>query len=154
MKIEIDQSGKVEYTSSDTVVGDSLGNSLLLKGKDKRLIKAFYRSLDKPLIFALDTFAITVAYLIKLSFKSEHIYVIDVEYQGREAHIKDRLMTTLHKLNIPIQKYQIRFNHIGKSSLADKTAYKRFKLKTLGESITVVQIIKLLPNKKDRVFGE
>ena len=82
MKIEIDQSGRVEYTSTSTVIGDSNGNSILIRSIDKQYLQKIFRSIDRPQMFVLETFSILVALLIKTTYSPTHIYIIDTEYFG------------------------------------------------------------------------
>lgn len=42
MRVEIDQSGKVEDTSKDTVIGDSIGNTIRVTSHDKRVLQQIY----------------------------------------------------------------------------------------------------------------
>ncbi|HRN71011.1 MAG TPA: hypothetical protein PLS49_07575 [Candidatus Woesebacteria bacterium] len=144
MKIEIDQSGKVEYTATHTIVGDSLGNSFLLKAQDKRKLLQFYRLIGKPRIFAFEVFAIITAYLIQLSFRSEHQYIIDREYIGKENDIKRFLLLSLSDLHIPIYKDQIHFGLISKKSKAHKTAYYEYIKPTKSYIMTTKKIIRLI----------
>ncbi|OGD56998.1 hypothetical protein A2V71_02640 [Candidatus Berkelbacteria bacterium RBG_13_40_8] len=67
MKIEIDQSGRIEYTSKLSVVAysNSANKSLLITAKDKRKIQAIYRRIGQPRLFAQKVFAVAIFALIK-----------------------------------------------------------------------------------------
>ena len=71
MIIEIDQSGKIENTSKNTVIAFSneIFGSILVKAKDKREIQKIFRKIGKPRIFVYRLFAILIFLLIKNHLK-------------------------------------------------------------------------------------
>lgn len=144
MIIEIDQSGRVEYTSKNTVIADSLGNYVVITAKNKRILQKLYRSAGKPRVFVLQTFSVLLALLIVKSFASENQYILDEEYTGHEKLIQEAVVTYVKKLNMVIKKENIHFKRIGKKSMAHITAYKTYINKITKNTITVKQLLKLL----------
>ena len=53
MRIEIDQSGKIENTNKNTIIAFSNNKfkSIFISAKDKREIQKFFRRIGKPRIF-------------------------------------------------------------------------------------------------------
>lgn len=124
MKIEIDQSGKIEQTNLDTIIALSNGikYSLLLRKKDKRILQQYFRTTDKYSLFPYITFSICIALIIK-NTSPGHLITIDNEYQGHEQDIKQFILFALNIFKSK-KKFSITFAHIGKSSPADKLASK------------------------------
>ena len=62
MRIEIDQSGKIENTNKNTIIAFSNNKfkSIFISAKDKREIQKFFRRIGKPRIFVYKTFAILI----------------------------------------------------------------------------------------------
>lgn len=144
MKIEIDQSGKIEFTSVETVIGDSLGNFVFMKAKTKRLIQNLFREAKKPRKFIIETFVFLVAKLIQISFSKKNIYILDIEYPGKQKEIIKSLILICHKLQAQINLSQIRFSLIGKKSKAHSTAYLQFKKKNKKGDITVRSFLRAI----------
>lgn len=144
MKIEIDQSGRTEYTSVNTSIGDSLGNNVLIKAKDKRLIQLLFRKAGKPKLFVMQTFSLLICLIIKKSFNKNSVYIIDIEYPGHNNDILNYVIKFSPKLKILIEKSQIRFSLIGKKSKAHKTAYEFFKKPTRSGFVKNREILKIL----------
>lgn len=67
MQIEIDQSGKIEQTSLDTVIALTNGvkYALLFKKKDKRVVEREYKKLRLHKIYMVIIFANLVSIVIK-----------------------------------------------------------------------------------------
>ncbi|HEX9722115.1 MAG TPA: hypothetical protein VGA53_02520 [Candidatus Paceibacterota bacterium] len=67
MRIEIDQSGKIENTSKDTIIAFSNGirKAIRISSVDKREIQAIFRRTGKPRIFVYKFFSILVFLLIE-----------------------------------------------------------------------------------------
>ena len=126
MKVEIDQSGRLEYTSVPTVIGDSLGNSLLLKAVDKQYIQKVFRQIGKPRMFVIETFSFLTALTISQSYTEENIYVIDTEYPGKDGEIKTNLFRFLPRLRCYLPSYAVSFKQIGKKSKAHTTVYNHY----------------------------
>ena len=131
MKIEIDQSGKIENTNKDTVIAFSDDNfgSLLIKAKDKREIQEIFRQAGKPRVFIYKLFTILIFLLIKNHLKKVEEIVIDEEYPGKSALIKDLLLREIRKIRPRFPKENISFRQIGKKSKAHNIAYNTFKKK-------------------------
>jgi hypothetical protein len=127
MKIEIDQSGKVEDTSKISVIGDSIGNNVWITQNDKRFIQHVFREMGKPQMYMIRSFAALTSILISLSVKDNHTFRIDIEYPGRDAEIKAFIVMYLEKMGLKIDAQRISFSTIGKKSKAHYYAYRVFK---------------------------
>jgi len=144
MKIEIDQSGKVEKTSVKTVIADSLGNNVVVSSKDKRFVQNLYRKAGKPRMFVYELFSLLVAHLIKQSFTKNNLYIIDIEYFHKDDLLTQLIFQFLKKLKIYAEKEQIIFSRIGRKSKAHTEAYLRYLGKRKAKVFSITQILKIL----------
>ncbi|OGZ35491.1 MAG: hypothetical protein A2815_00590 [Candidatus Portnoybacteria bacterium RIFCSPHIGHO2_01_FULL_40_12b] len=147
MIYQIDQSGKIEDTNRLTIVAVANGRSKILKisaSEKQRLIKAM-RALGYP----QKTFIYKIfAGLIFLLLKNERIeeVVIDNEYPGHEATIKNIIIQLFQK--IKIKTPQISFDTIGKQSNAHKAALEAFRGKRkIDITIKSKQVLELFYRK-------
>ena len=87
MKIEVDQSGKIEQTNIDTVVAfrNDEQYSVLLNKKIKVEILTEYRNKHKDIHYRL--FAILIFYCIRNYLHKIQLIVVDIEYERRDADI-------------------------------------------------------------------
>lgn len=134
MRIEIDQSGKVEDTNRLTVVAFCNGKtkSLKISAIEKRKVLATMKSWGYPKhSFVYKTFAGLVFLLIKNEKASE--VVIDKEYVGNEPTIKVILLQLFQKYNI--KPPTIAFGNIGKKSMAHEIAIIVFRNKRRADII-------------------
>lgn len=124
MKIEIDQSNKIERTDKDSIIGFSNGKTftVLIRGKVKRQLQEEFRKIGKPKLFIFRTFMAGIALLFKYS-ECENIsrIIIDKEYPGREEFLKNLFLEMCSKYfkNFPI----VEFRSIGKNSRAHMISY-------------------------------
>ena len=125
MKIEIDQSGKIENTGKDTIVAfsDGIFASIIISAKDKREIQKVFRKTGKNRIFVYRLFAILIFILIKKHIKNIQQITIDTEYPGKSPVIKDFLLREIRKSFPDFHKDNIVFAQIGKKSKAHYLAY-------------------------------
>lgn len=126
MVCEIDQSGKVEDTRKLTVVcfADGKVKTLLISAKEKRRTLIAMRAIDIPrknFVFRI------FAGLVFLLIKDEKIdsLIVDREYPGHEAVIRNILLALFRKNNIKIP--EVFFSQIGKQSKAHQEAIAVFK---------------------------
>ena len=126
MKIEIDQSGKIEHTSRPTVVAFSNkeSNVLVILAKDKKAVQKYFRKIGKPKLFIYFTFMVLVYYLIENHLKKYDQIIIDREYPGYEKLISRTLKQWI-KDSIAVTIAQI-----GKKSRAHDLAWKELKSRT------------------------
>lgn len=144
MKIEIDQSGKIEKTNKHTYLAFSNSEHFVLKisSTEKKKLQKYFRSINKPRIFVYATFSLLLVILFKnTKHKSNHI-VIDIEYPGKNQVIKDFIK--IYNPNFPIN--DIHFHLIGKKSrahfLAYGTAINQLKPDMIVKSEEILKIIK------------
>src|SRR3990167_4299054 len=106
MQIYVDQSGKVEYTSQDTVIAYSNAKrkSLVIRAEEKRKIQQMFREAGKPTIFAFKTFALLVYLLIRDDVMDIGTVMIDREYVGKEWLVKQVLPHLWRKPGVSIKK--------------------------------------------------
>jgi hypothetical protein len=154
MKIDIDQSGRVEFTSHDTVIADSLGNSVFIKAREKRILEKAYTSSGRRKMFMFEVFSLLTTYLIKNSFCTTHLYYVDIEYDGRMPLIKERILYFAHKISLPLDSAYVYYRSIGKSSLAHVHANNTFsgKQKPTFEITAQAVLSVILAKKKTGVL--
>jgi len=127
MTIQIDQSGKIEDSNRLTVVAFSNGRikSLKISAVEKQKLITVMRPLDYPKkTFIFKIFA-GLIYLLLRDEKDIKDVVIDKEYPGQEATIKNLLLGLFRKQgrNIPL----IDFTNIGRKSRAHIAAWEVFQ---------------------------
>lgn len=146
----IDQSGRIEYTSHNTVIAICNGTSysVLLKMKEKRLLHKMYRTLfHKNRQYVYEVFSALI-YLALVGAKPKGTVVIDKEYPGKEGLIK------LHVLDYDQKKAMaaenITFGLVGKQSSAHYLASDVFKkIKQPSRIVTAQEVMEVIfPLKK------
>lgn len=153
MKIEVDQSGKIEQTSLDTILAlsNDIHYTLVLRKRTKRILQTVFRSQNKQRMFIYITFAVLVAILLKET-KPRTKVVIDTEYIGHEDLLKKQIIEYAILLDVAVIPI-LEFGFIGKASpahtLAEKVAYKKRKTDKI---VSLAEIVKIIwPIKNDRV---
>lgn len=142
MKYQIDQSIKIENTQKASYVCLASESEKVLVGsisaKEKRILKLFYRKLDKPLIFKLFTFSVLCAKLI-IKVKPAQVS-IDKEYIGHERQIKSFIIQALSIEDEP--EPRIYFEQVGKGSNAHIGSYNALQTKKADFKITSAEVLK------------
>ena len=125
MKIEIDQSGKIEDTNRDTVIAYANGQSrsIIITGKTKRRLQETYRQTGQPRLFVIKTFSVAIFLLVKSDLRKLSEIVIDEEYSGHESVIEATLKELFGDQHDP----SVVFHRIGKGSKAHDLALKVFQ---------------------------
>lgn len=121
MKVEIDQSGKIEQTNKDTVLclSNDTWDAVTITRKTKRHLQEVFRRKGQIRNYVLFVFAAGLTLLIKRNLKYKNI-IIDREYYGKEAIINKLILTMLNEIRkVPI----LHFEFIGKRSLAHHYAH-------------------------------
>lgn len=131
MRIEIDQSGKIENTNRPTVVACSNKNNdiIVVLSKDKKIIQRYFRQIDKPKLFIYLTFVTLVFFLIKNRIKNRDQIVIDREYPGYEKLISQKLKQLIQE-KTKIDDISISISQIGKKSKAHDLAWHQLRSKS------------------------
>lgn len=144
MKIEIDQSGKIEDTSKHTFLAFSNNEHFILKisAAEKRKLQKYFRKIDKAKLFIFLVFTALVIILLKnIKSKSNQI-IIDIEYPGRGQMIKDFIRIYYPDFEIE----DIDFRQIGKKSkahyLAHGTAIKVLNPDLIVGAKDILKVIK------------
>lgn len=142
--VEVDQSGNFEVTKTDTVLAFSNGVrfSVLIPTTVKRncITQLRKRGLTGPTLY-VQLFAVGLFFLLKDSIDQLEEVVIDTEYEGREALIKDHLMNILRRSGSSVRRGQIRFGHIGKESAAHSLALATFRKNKAPDLVLTLEAI-------------
>lgn len=127
MRVEVDQSGKIEQLNCDTVIAfsNSVQYVVLLPKSVKRDIFLRYRSKIPRLKYRL--FCISVYYCIKNLICDSGLIVIDDEYKGNEDVIKSLLLNYIKAAHKEFEAKRIAFGQVGKSSSAHVAAIEVFR---------------------------
>lgn len=132
--LEIDQSGKWE-TSGNTVIGVAGGGepfSVLISNGAKNRINGFLgnfkqeRNRSKKMkIIRMFTYSVFLA--VKLVVRKGDYLLIDNEYDGNQAVIRDVLVNLFSRFTeIPLDNDNIGFGNVGKHSLAHAVANQTY----------------------------
>ena len=129
MRIEIDQSGKVEYTNKPTVVAYSNGRqkSILIESKDKIEIEKIFRKAGKGQVFIYKLFAVLIFLLIKSDLKKDFQIFIDREYSGKEEIIKNTLKKCVIRAGKELEMKDVHFLLVGNKSGSHKRAIEVYR---------------------------
>ncbi|KKQ86638.1 MAG: hypothetical protein UT11_C0065G0006 [Berkelbacteria bacterium GW2011_GWA2_38_9] len=146
MKIEIDQSGKIEETSKLTVIAFSnhVQRSIMIKSKEKRKLQSEFRKIGKPRAFVYQTFNVMIFVLIKDYLKNIDKIIIDREYTGKETNIRFQLVSLFTKYQIKIDPKIIDFGQIGRKAKAHSVAYLANHHRKANQVITANEILTIL----------
>lgn len=125
MNIEVDQSGKIEDTSKNTVVAFSNAEfkSIFISMQDKREVQKIFRKIGRSRVFVYKLFAILIFLLVKKYLKRIDQIIIDEEYPGKAKLIKNFLLQEIRKIKQDFDKNDIVFKRIGKKSRVHYLAY-------------------------------
>lgn len=143
VKIEIDQSGKIENTNRPTVIASSSGKSLIIFPKEKQIVQKYFRKINRGRQFIYWTFAALILILLYNDRIPSDI-TIDREYPGQEALIKSYLMQLLRFRNHLIDKRLIVFHSVGKKSKAHLFAYQAYQNRKATILVKAQEILKLM----------
>lgn len=145
MRIEIDQSGKVEYTDKDTVLAFSNGKfrSIKIRAKEKRKVQLVFKKLKRPEMFVYKMFAVLVFLLVRETLNEIQTIVIDTEYTGKDDLIKTFLKRILIKSKRDFDVSNIYFKRLGRKVSCHKIAIEVYRKRRKPEMIVgFEQIIK------------
>jgi hypothetical protein len=142
--VEVDQSGKFETTKMDTVLAfsDGISFSILIPSTVKRDCLTILRNKKTlgPTLYD-QLFATGLFFLLRNYIERMNEVIIDTEYKGREAGIKDHLINILHRAGRPVRREQISFGYVGKQSPAHKIALATLKREQNPNLILTVEDI-------------
>ncbi len=128
MKVEIDQSIKIEQTNKDTIIGLSNDKTftVLIKRQVKRKLQEEFRRKGKPRLFVCRTFIAGVVLLLKYAqLKNLSRITIDIEYRGQEKLLKSIFLEMWSRYFEEIP--DIEFRGIGRGSRAHNISYLTMK---------------------------
>lgn len=155
MRIEIDQSGKVEDTSKKTVVAyaDSKNKtkSIVISARTKRKIQEIFRTVGKSRMFIYNTFSILLFCLTRENKKSDLI-VVDLEYPGKNIIILEMLNEIREKYKLP--ELNIRFARIGNKPKAHYAAKNVFDNQKKADMVLEIrEVIEIIKKTDGRLRG-
>jgi len=129
MRVEVDQSGKVEDTRVDTVLtfSNRASGSILIPAEVKRECVEFVRDdRHKTKTLYLRIFCAGLFLLLESKLPKIDQIIIDVEYLGREHDIKALLLRLIWKVYPTFDPDNIQFASVGKDSPAHVKGYSVF----------------------------
>lgn len=126
MRIEIDQSGKIEQLNKDTYIAFSNHEEYCVKFPKKIKGEIVYEYKTKVSQIIQRLFAICIFYCLENYVSKKELITIDLEYPGWEADIKTYLIPLLRLKDKGFDKNKIDFSSIEKKSRAHKVAKSAF----------------------------
>ena len=148
MRVEVDQSGKIEQTNQDTVLAFSnhIKRAVLIpRGEKRKLIKILRGRGMNGKIFYPRIFCSALFLLFKPHLSELNEIVIDDEYTGKTRLVKNLLNNIAYRQNKPPISSKISFDHVGKKSPAHILAWgARKDSKLVNEKVEARQILQLI----------
>ncbi len=140
--VEVDQSGRTDRLTEDTVVAfsDGIQRSVLLTARTKRECYKQLREQHLPKrVVGVRLFAAALVILFKDQAKELSVICVDLEYPGWEGEILRHLFRRVKWL----RKDQIYFDRIGKKSRAHDLALKTWRRKQKADKqISIEELLK------------
>jgi len=128
--VELDQSGRIEFTRHDTVLAfsDGISYSILIPRAVKRNCINELRQRGLPGgAFYVQLFAVGLYLLLRDHIDDLAQITIDIEFPGRDDDVRRYLMNLLLRAGHKVKAHQIQFRPIGKQSPAHKLALATFR---------------------------
>jgi len=127
MHIEVDQSGKIELLSHDTIIACSNDkqNSIMIPKKIKQII--YYNNKNRISQLKYKLFCIGVYYCIEKFLGKSKLITIDDEYHGNNKLVKSILISYIRKNYPNFDEKLIKFSQITKNSNAHHIAIETFR---------------------------
>jgi len=159
--VEVDISGRVEDTSTDTIFAFSNSEQYKIKisKKTKRDCVLLLRKLGKHgKSFYLQIYCCGLYCLMKNSIDRFSLITLDEEYRGKDRDVKRIILGYFSRNNKDISPDKIRFELIGRKSPAHFAAFTCHQDRTKADgSITTLEILETILSplelktiKKDR----
>lgn len=148
---QIDQSGKIEQTEKNTVIGYSNGQkfTVLLSNKSKRQLQEAFRKLGLTQVYIYITFACLVYFLVR-KFSQKQDFTIDTEYTGKDKLIKENIKKLLIANKKP--DHGIYFRRIGNKPKVHYVTHDVFnKEVNPNEIITIRKMVEELKKTDGRL---
>jgi hypothetical protein len=146
--IDIDQSGKIEDTGVDTVIGaanSSWQKSLRLPAREKRKLQQIFREAGKSGTFPYRIFAALIFLTLEDNLDQISEIIIDEEYTGKNEIIKLFLIRFIRSVQPHIALPHITFRQIGRQSPAHDAAYLAFtKQRSVNRTVTTQEVFRLI----------
>ncbi|HKP51122.1 MAG TPA: hypothetical protein VJ183_00575 [Chloroflexia bacterium] len=144
--VEVDQSGKIEDTSRDTVLALANGVqlSLIIPAVIKReCVHTLRESGVTGQTLYLQFFATALFFLLRNDLSVLPLVIIDIEYTGKDAQIKQHLYSLLQRAGFITDNEQIQFGYVGKKSPAHVLALSVFRgQKEADLTLTTKELLK------------
>jgi len=148
--VELDQSGKLEQTSWDTVLAfsDGLQRAIRIPARVKQSVFNFLRRKypERVGLFHLLQFFAAGLYLLLHPYLDQLTGVtIDREYPGNEGYIKGVLLNYLRREDPNLSSDLINFGRVEDGSPADELAWSVFRgKKDADQVISLEEILRVL----------
>jgi len=128
--VEIDQSGKMENLTRDTVLAlsNDVQRTIRIPAAVKQKMVAQLRREGKSKLRAvLRLFVAGLFLLIWEELKQIDQIVIDTEYTGYEADIRGMLLHRIQRVELTFEKERLVFRRVGKKSPAHRLALATYR---------------------------
>jgi hypothetical protein len=149
--VEVDQSGKIERTHTDTFLAfsDELDSVICIPAQVKRTgqatLRAKWRRRESKKSIYIRLFAAGLFLLLKGHLAYLGQIVIDTEYTGRESDIKGMLLELIRCIEPDYPAERIIFRRIGKRSSAHNLAWETYRGKRRPDhTVTEEELLNLL----------
>ncbi len=148
MRIEVDQSVKIDETAHDTVLAfsDGVRRAIVIPAVVKRKAMAYLRERGKsPKVAGLIVFTAGLFLLLRDVANSITLAIIDREYTGYDALIKNRLLQFLWAEGLRVYPDTLAFGHVGKKSKAHDLAIEVHRGKLAPDHrVTLKELLEVL----------
>lgn len=148
MKIEVDQSVKIEETARDTVLAFSNGirRAIVIPAAVKRKALAYLWERGKSRkVAVIIVFAAGLFLLLRDEVKFIDLAIIDREYTGYDALIRNRLLQFFRTAGLRVSPDVFVFGYVGKRSKAHDLAMKVHRDKHIPDClITLKELLDVL----------
>ncbi|KKP88344.1 MAG: hypothetical protein UR93_C0016G0009, partial [Berkelbacteria bacterium GW2011_GWA2_35_9] len=125
MKIEIDQSGKIEQTSHTTAIGlsNDIQIAVTITGREKQKLLVHFRKINQRKVFMIVTFCVLIYITLKEVNTDKYEIYIDREYNGYDKFVKSKIVDLFKEnSNKSINIHKLHIVSVGRDSNAHKVA--------------------------------